>query len=308
MRGTRGRMSIAAAALWAVSAAAAGDAPLRVAATTPLLADVVAAVGGDRVRVESLLPRAVDPHAFQPRPADVRRMSDAQAIYLNGLGLETPWERLLAAAGREKWVDLSEGMTVRHLTEPCTAGGDHAHHNHGDPVPDPHVWLDPTRVAYWAEQIAGDLARRDPGHADAYRARADAYRVKLDELDRWIRAEIATVPEDRRRMVTDHASFGYFCDRYGLRQEATLLPGFSTLAQPSARDLAQLEEQVRAGGIRTLFTGETGHSALARRVASDTGAKVIPLYTCTLSASDGPAGDYLSMMRHTVRAIVDGLK
>jgi ABC-type Zn uptake system ZnuABC Zn-binding protein ZnuA len=296
-----------AAAMW-VAAAAAGDAPLRVAATTPLLADVVAAVGGDRVRVESLLPRAVDPHAFQPRPADVRRLSAAQAIYLNGLGLETPWERLLTAAGREKWVDLSEGMTVRHLAEPCTACDDHAHHAHGDPVPDPHVWLDPTKVAHWADRIAADLARRDPEHADAYRARADAYRAKLDELDRWIRTEVETVPEDRRRMVTDHASFGYFCDRYGFRQEATLMPGFSTLAQPSARDLAQLEEQVRAENIRALFVGETGHTALARRVARDTGAKVIPLYTCTLGAPDGPAGDYLSMMRHTVRAIVDGLK
>ena len=133
-------------------------------------------------------------------------------------------------------------------------------------------------------------------------------RERMDELDRWIRAEVAALPESRRRLVSDHESFGYFCDRYGFTQENSILPGFSTLAQPSARDIARLEDLLRSERVPAIFVGMTTASPLPGRVAGDAGIRVVKVYTCTLSPAGGPASDYPSLMRHNVRAMVEALK
>lgn len=290
------------------AAAAAPAAPLRVLATTPIAADVAAAIAGPDAQVESLLPKDADAHAFQPRPSDAARMARADLILLNGLGMESSLSSLLSSADKSKQVTLSEGIQPRRMSAECpscAAEGSHAHE--GDL--DPHVWMNPVNVAHWADRIAETLSARDPAHAENYRARAKDYRQRMDELDRWIRSEIDAIPESKRRLVSDHESYGYFCDRYGFSRDGfSVLPGFSTLAQPSARDLARMEDALRELKVPVIFIGMTSSSSLPERVAQDAGIRVVKLYACTLSAAEGPAPDYPSMMRHNVRAIVEALK
>ncbi len=295
------------AAMWAGAVAPA--APLRVLATNPIVADVAAAIAGPDARVESLLPRDADAHAFQPRPADAARIARADVVLLNGLGMEDALGSLLSSADTSRQVILSSGIPPRRIIAACaheSHDGTHAHAHEG--APDPHVWMNPLNVAHWADRIADALSARDPAHSENYRTRARGYRQTIAELDLWIRSEIETVPAARRRLVSDHESFGYFCDRYGLAQGQPVLPGFSTLAQPSARELARLEDGLRQLKTPVIFSGMTSSSTLPERVAQDTGIRVVKLYTCTLSPAAGPAPDYPSMMRHNVRAIVEALK
>ena len=297
---------ITVALLIGVAAAAPAD-PLRVLATTPIVADVAAAIAGPDAQVESLLPKDADAHAFQPRPADAARIAKADLILLSGLGMETSLASLLSSADSGKQLVVSAGIQPRRMQAACpscTEEGAHAHE--GDP--DPHVWMNPLNVAHWADRMAEALSARDPAHAENFRTRARDYLQKMEELDRWIRYEIEAVPGPKRSLVSDHESFGYFCDRYGFSHEVSVLPGFSTLAQPSARDLARLEDALRQQKVPVIFIGMTSSSSLPERVAQDVGVRIVKLYACTLSAADGPAPDYPSMMRHNVRAIVEALK
>ena len=172
---------------------------------------------------------------------------------------------------------------------------------------DPHVWFDPLNVAAWSETIAKALAEADPDRASLYRARADAYREEIRDLDLWLRDRVAVIPEEARRLVTDHEAFGYFANAYGFEEIGAILPGFSTLSEPSARELATLEDAIRTAGVPCIFVGTTIPSALAEQVAADTGTRIVFLYTGSLSEPDGPAATYLDLMRFDVEQIVRGL-
>ena len=144
---------------------------------------------------------------------------------------------------------------------------------------------------------------------DTYAANAAAYVAKLNELDAWIKQQVAQVPEARRLLVTNHESFGYFADRYGFRVVGAIVPSVSTAASPSAQELARLADQVKATGAPAVFL-ETGSNAqLADQLARETGIKVVTgLLTHSITQPNGPAPDYLSMMRENVNAIVGALK
>ena len=276
--------------------------PLRAAATTSILGDVVASVGGPDIALTVLLKPGQDPHSFNPAPADLAALSKADVLFINGFGLETFLSRLPAGP---RLVDLSRGLTPRRMTEP------HHHEDHdadSEGGTDPHVWFDPLNVAAWTDAIRDALSARDPAHAAGYAARAAAYRARLLELDAWIREQAAAIPAERRRLVADHAVLGYFADRYGFTLAGVLVPGFSTAAEPSARDIAALEDVIRARHIPALFVTRTVSPALAERVAADTGAKVALFYDGALSGPDGPASTYLDFMRHNVTVLVQALK
>ena len=141
-----------------------------------------------------------------------------------------------------------------------------------------------------------------------FAANAAAYKAELQGLDSWIRDEVATVPEASRKLVTDHTVFGYFADRYGFQQAGAVVPGYSTLSEPSAQEVASLEDTLRTLGVKAIFVGNTVNSSLSQRVADDTGIQVIPVYTGSLSDPGGPAATYLDYMRYNVDAFVGGLK
>jgi ABC-type Zn uptake system ZnuABC Zn-binding protein ZnuA len=257
-----------------------------------------------------LLPPGTDPHTFQPVPQDVAAVSDAHVVFANGVGLERFLEPLLESAGEgAALVPVSHGVDLIRFE-----GGGAEAEEHGGPAEDPtagfdpHTWFDPNNVIVWVRNIERALGSLDPGNAARYRANADAYESELDVLDDWIAQQIAQVPEPDRLLVTDHATFGYFARRYGFEQVGTLLPGYSTLSQPSAQELAELEEAIDALDVRAVFVGLTVSPELAERVANDTGTQLVFLYTGSLSEPGGPADDYISFMRYNVSAIVQALR
>jgi len=295
--------------------AARGD-KLAVVATTTIVGNVVAQVGGDAIALTVLLPVGADPHTFDPSPQDMAKVADAEVIFANGAGLEAFLERLLENAGGDAdVVHVSEGIA---FIEAKPHEDDHENEDeHAEDVVeddhdhegiDPHTWTDPNNVLRWVDNIEAALVRHDPAHAADYRANADAYRAQLRELDAWVREQVEKIPAENRKLVTDHETFAYFAQRYGFEQVGAVVPGYSTAAQPSARALADLEDRIRAYGVRAVFVGSTVNPALAQRVAEDTGVKLVFLYTGSLTAPGGEADSYLSYVKYNVGAMVEGLR
>jgi len=281
--------------------AASGDG-LKVVASTTIVGDVVAQVGGDLIELTVLFPTGADPHTFDPRPQDIAAISDARVVFISGLGLEESLQPALDANATGTVVQVSDGIDVRTLDNAAQINDPHGHEN-----VDPHTWTDPNNVIVWTRNIAATLAKADPAHADTYRANTDAYIASLRELDAWIRSEVAQIPPERRKLVTDHYAFGYFADEYGFEQVGALVGSFSTNASPSAQEIAALEDAIRAQNVPAVFVGTTVNSTLAEQVAQDTGSKIVSVYTGSLTAPGGEAGSYLVFMRYNVNAIVNAL-
>lgn len=280
-------------------------APLQVMATTTIVADVVAQVGGDRIALTTLLPVGAEPHSFEATPQDMVAVSKAGLIFINGAGLETFLEPLLTSANAgARVVSVSEGIKLLAAPEEVAHAGDHEEAHAGG---DPHTWFDPTNVIVWANNIATALSEADPEGASVYAANAQKYITQLDELDTWIKQQVSAIPQQRRVLVTDHASFTYFAMRYGFQEAGAVIPGYSTLAEPSAQDLAKLEDTIRQQGVSALFVSEAVNPVISERVAQDTGIRMVRLYNGSLSAADGPAPTYLEMMRHNTLQIVSAL-
>ena len=267
---------------------------LRVVATTTIVGDVVAQVGGEAIELTVLLRPGVDPHTYRPRPTDLAAITEAHVVFINGLGLEAFLEETLRSVGGDRPViSVSEGITPRR-------------HPQRPDQPDPHVWFDVRNVMIWVDNIEATLSALDPAHADTYAANAAAYRQQLEALDAWILQRVATVPEENRKLVTNHPAFGYFADRYGFEQVGAVYP-VSPSAEPSAQDIARLEEAIRQYGVPAVFTENTVNPALAEQVARDTGGVVVPLYTGSLGGPGSGVEDYIALMEYNVEAIVDAL-
>jgi zinc/manganese transport system substrate-binding protein len=260
---------------------------LKVVATFSILADLVREVGGEAVEVATLVGPDGDAHTYQPKPTDARTLAAASVLVSNGLGFEGWIDRLAGAAG-------FKGMRiVASAGAPADA--------------DPHCWQDVTCTRHYVANIAKGLATADPGRADTYRVRADAYDRRLATLDDWIRREIATVPDARRQAITGHNSFRYFARAYGVRFSAPR--GYSTESEPTARDVANLIRHVREQKVKAVFVENMTNPALIAEIARDSGAVVGPrLYSDALSTPDGPAPTYEAMMRHNVTALVAGMQ
>ncbi len=269
-----------------------------VVATTSILANVVSQVGGDLLSVTTLVPPGSNEHEYQPAPRDIAAVSDAALVFEVGLGLEEFMATIVENAGTQvNPVTVSDGITTLEFS-----GEQDAHFS-----ADPHVWLDPANVVIWVRNIADTLVAYDPDHADIYLENSRAYIAKLNELDAWIADETTRVPPENRKLVTDHMLFGYFAAKYGFEVVGAVIPSYSSMAQPSARDLADLEDAIRQYGVKVILVGNTVNPALSSRVASDTGIELVPFYTGSLSAPDGPAATYLDYMRYNVSVIVDAL-
>jgi ABC-type Zn uptake system ZnuABC Zn-binding protein ZnuA len=281
---------------------------LKVVATTTIVADVVQAVGGDKISLSTLLAPNADPHSFEPTPRDAAAIAGAHVLFVHGLGLEEFLSALLSNVGDQvTLVPLSAGMTP--------LSGDHDEHDDKEGREDehegsfdPHTWFAVDNVMLWADNVATALAALDRANAESYRSNAAAYRAELEALDAWIREQVAQIPEARRQLVTDHLAFGYFADAYGLEQVGAVFPGYSSLTQPSAQELARLEDAIREKGVPAVFVGRSVNPSLAGRVATDTGVQLVYLYTGALSEAGGPADSYLKLMRYNVTAIVGALR
>jgi ABC-type Zn uptake system ZnuABC Zn-binding protein ZnuA len=279
-----------------------------VVAIENFLADFTRQVAGDRLPVRSLIPPGVDPHGYEPTPQDVAAVAGARLLVVNGAGLESFIAKLLATAGGDRpVVEASRGLVSRSAREgEVLEGGVIASGPSSEP--DPHFWLDPVMAVRYVQNIRDALSRIDPAGEKVYGANADAYILKLRELDAWIAARVAAIPPGKRSLVTNHESLGYFADRYGFRIIGTVIPSVSTEATPTARQLARLVDALKAAGASAVFLEVGGSPQLAREVAQEAGIRVVTeLYTHSLTDASGPAPTYVDMMRYDVKTIVDAL-
>jgi ABC-type Zn uptake system ZnuABC Zn-binding protein ZnuA len=265
-----------------------GEGAIVVLADTTFMADIAQNVAGDRLHVSPLLPPGADPHSFEPTPQDAKRVADSRVVIINIAGFEPLVDDLIAGAG-------TPGLSVIEAAAGLAVTAD-----------DLHFWLDPLMVVTYSRNIASGLAAVDPEGGESYVHNADAYSQKLRELDAWIAAQVETIPPERRLLVTNHESFGYFADRYGFRIVGTVFPTAAGEGSPSAQQLVALVEAIQAAGAPAIFL-ETGSNAdLALQVARETGVQVVTdLYTHSLGEN---ASTYVDMMRWNVDLIVGALR
>lgn len=283
---------------------------LQVVVTTTFIGDVVENIAGDKIDVSILLSAGQNPHSYQPAPMDMVAISEADLILVNGFGLEDFLDSLLAGSDTEaEVIVVSEGITAiladRHPE-------DEDDHNPEDALEavmgqDPHVWFDPDNVLIWARNITNALVKMDPDNGDFYQENFDTYQGQLLELDVWIREQIEKIPEEQRKLVTDHSILGYFAKKYGLIQIGAVIPALTTEAETSGMELAELIDTIREHQTKAIFTGVDVDPNLAQRVADETDVKLVPLYFGSLSDGE-PAGSYLTFMRYNVSTIVEVLR
>jgi zinc/manganese transport system substrate-binding protein len=259
---------------------------IAVVATTTQMQDIAANVGGSRVHVVGILRPNVDPHDFEPTPSSVAALAHARLVVESGAGLDSWASQLVGAAGSGAPVfDAAAGLPLR-----------------GD---DPHWWGDPVLVERVVKALGRRLGEVDPGHRAAYARNAARYAGQLARMDAANRRLIATVPRSERKLVTNHDAFGYLAAHYGIRVVGSVLPALSSAAQPSAHDVANLIERIRAEHVRAVFTESSLDPTVERQIASEAGVSAYAdLYGDTLGPAGSPGATYLGMEDETFRAWV----
>ena len=268
---------------------------LQVVATFSILADLVNNVGGDRVAVAALVGANGDAHVYQPTPSDAKTLADAKLVFVNGLGFEGWLNRLVKASGtRAPTVVATKGVKPRRMEEDI----------HSEI--DPHAWQSVANARIYVGNIRDGLIAADPAGKASYEANASTYLARLDALDSEVRAAIAKIPPERRRIITTHDAFGYFAASYGM---AFIAPqGVSTEAEVSARDVARIITQIRKQKIPAVFLENVTDKRLLERIGAESGARIGgTLYSDALTDAKGEAPSYLDMMRHNVEQLTRAL-
>lgn len=286
--------------------------PLRVVASFSILGDMIRQVAGDRIALRTVAGPNVDAHSFQPRPSDAEALRGAALAVRNGLGFDGWFDRMVRSANwRGRMVTTTEGLTPLRMAAHSRGHG-HSHggrQQQGQPrtMPDPHAWQDLRLGIRYVQAIAAALGAADAANATVYATAAEAYIGRLTELDAWVRAQVAAVPEARRVVVTSHDAFGYFGAAYGIRFLAP--QGVSTEAEPSAAEVGRLIRQIRSERITAVFMENMGNPATLQRLAQEAGVRVGGrLYADALSAPDGVAASYEAMFRHNVALLVPAMR
>ncbi|MET8799569.1 zinc ABC transporter substrate-binding protein AztC [Nocardia sp. NPDC004568] len=269
--------------------------------TTDILGDITRAVVGDAAAVTVLMPPNSDPHSFALSAQEAAVLDDADLIVENGLGLEEGLARHVTTAAEAGVATLPVGAEIDPLPY---RGGDAAGR------PDPHFWTDPQRVRRAVEVIRDRVIDTVPGiDAHTVSANADHYLVALDGLQQWMADRFAGIAPERRKLVTNHHVFGYLAARFDFDVVGAVIPGGTTLASPSAADLADLAAAVRSTGVPAIFVDSARPDRLARALAEQAGVQVriVGLHSESLTAPGGGAATYLEMMRANTTAMVAGL-
>lgn len=273
-----------------------GDGRPMVVATTTIIGDIVGRIAQDAVRVEVLIPEGADPHDFAASARQATMLRDAALIVANGVGLEEGLLDVIEAAGDEG----ASVLLLGELLDPQPLGGGH------DNGLDPHVWMDPLRIADGVDILAGRLTAATGLDLELSAA---SYRAEVLQLHEDIEELVATVPPDRRKLVTNHFAYGYYADRYGFELLGTVIPAATTGAETSAADFAALVDLVEREGVSVIFGSTTEPTTLAEAVAAEVGyeVKVVKLYTGSLGEPGSGAETYVDMMRTSTRLIVEHL-
>jgi len=279
----------------------AGNYPIQVVCTTGMVADIAKNVGGEHVAVTALMGAGVDPHLYTASSADVSKLSRADIILYSGLHLEGKLSELLERMGSRKPTTAVAGKLPADKIISDTAG---AH--------DPHVWFDVALWSHAAAEGAEALAAFDPPHAEAYRANLKTYQDRLAKLDDYAREQLATVPKERRVLVTAHDAFHYFGNAYGI--EVRGIQGISTTSEAGVRQVRELVDFLVARKIKAVFVETSVSDQNIRSLLEGAAARghtvVIggTLFSDAMGDEGTPEGTYEGMVKHNVDTIVKALK
>ncbi len=283
--------------------AAQGAAPLRIVTTVSPITNVVYNIAGDRAEIVGIVPEGVNSHTYEPAPSDARQLADADLIFINGLKLEEPTLKLAEAnakAGAEIVLlgeqTIAPEEYVYDFSFPEEAGS-----------PNPHLWPNPFLTLKYAEIIRDALSARDPAHASEYAANYAAFEARIQALDTAIQATVASIPAENRKLLTYHDSWAYFAPVYGMTVVGAIQP--SDFAEPSAREIVALIEQLKAEQVPAIFGSEVFPSPVLEQIARETGAA----YVDDLRDDDlpGQPGDdnhsYFGLMAENLRIMAEAL-
>jgi zinc/manganese transport system substrate-binding protein len=283
------------------------DGKLRVVATTAIIGALTEEVAGDLITLKVLAPEGVDPHDYELTANDQKDVDRSALVLRNGLGFDEYLDKAVRGSkNREKVVVVTRGIEL-------IDGEAHDEHEeedeeHGDEG-DPHVWHDPIRVKVMVTNIAEALASKDPTNAETYRSNAAAYHGVLDETDRQIRQIIDSIPPGNRKMVTNHDAFGYFIERYNLTFVGAVIPATTTAAEPSARQLAALQDTIKKENVKAIFAESSVDPRIAQQIARDTNIIVVDdLYGDSLGERGTDEGTVHGMLLWNARKIAEALK
>ncbi|MBV1775989.1 zinc ABC transporter substrate-binding protein [Burkholderiaceae bacterium DAT-1] len=267
-------------------------APIKVVASFSILGDLAHSIGGEHIELTTLVGANGDTHVYQPSPQDVRKVSEAQVLVLNGLGFEG-WQMRLLQASRFKGVQIVASVGIQALLR--------------NGIADPHAWHDPKRLMTYVRNIQAGLSKADPAHATLFASRADGLIAAIQQQDEQASKQFAALSATQRRAIVQHDSLAYLAQRYTL----TLLPaqGISTESEPSARDIAQLVRQVRTSGIQAVFIESIANPRLMEQIGREAGLKPGgKLYTDALSAPGQGADHVVDMLRYNVSTLVSAMQ
>ncbi|OLP52923.1 metal ABC transporter substrate-binding protein [Rhizobium rhizosphaerae] len=319
-------LALASAALaLPLHAAQAADGPLKVVATFSILGDFAKQVGGDRIALTTLVGPNGDTHVYEPKPTDAAAIGKADVVLVNGLGLEGFMNRLVESSGtKAEIVTATKGVKPREMEIDEDEGhGDEAHahdakahdakaeagkkeeahssHHHHEGT-DPHAWQNVANAEIYVKNIVDGFCKADKAGCDTYKKNGAAYEAKLKELDAEVKKTFAAIPKDRKTVITTHDAFGYFAAAYGLKFLAP--EGLSTDSEASAKDIAELVEQVRHDKATAIFLENISDPRLMQQIGRETGITPGPeLYSDALSDPSGPAATYLDMVRYNTKTI-----
>jgi zinc/manganese transport system substrate-binding protein len=265
-----------------------------VVGTTTQVADLVRNVGGDRVDVHGILGTNTDPHDYEPRPSDVEAVAGAPLVFRSGGDIDAWLDEVIENAGGEpRVVTLID--SVAQLQD-----------ERGET--DPHWWEDPRNTIRAVAVIRDALIKADPAGRATYERNARTYLRKLEALDREIADCMRQVPADKRKLVTTHDALAYFANRYDVKVVGALIPSLSTQAQPSARDIDQLVDQIRSEGVEAIFPETALNKRLESAVSREAGAQVGgQLWADALGPKGSGAETYLDAMRKNAETMADGM-
>jgi zinc/manganese transport system substrate-binding protein len=270
-------------------------AELKVASLSTITTDLARQIGGTNVKVTGIVRPGVDPHEFEPTPADVKMVADANLVLYAGKGLEGYLTKLEeAAGGSSKFVNVGKDVPSLTISEDLKT------------MEDPHWWHSVGNMKQAVHVVAEGFEQADPKHASDYKRNADAYLSSLSELERWIRVQLAELPRGRRKLVTSHDALGYFARDYGFKIYP--VKGVNTNEDPSSQHVKQIIAVIRDQGVRSVFFETIENPRAVSQISAETGAMAGgALYSDGLGETP-EANTYITMMRHNVAAIVNGLK